>query len=127
MSELKLCGIIFCALSLIVVFKGFKGEYSLFIRIAITIGVTVATLVIIQPVLSYVEGLTRNLAINKYIPYLLKALGIAFIVQITADCCNDAGEGTLAERVCLFGKVQIVVISLPLIEALLSLANSTIK
>ncbi|MBQ7760706.1 MAG: hypothetical protein IJ400_01510 [Clostridia bacterium] len=127
MSELKLCGVIFCALSLIVVFKSFKAEYSLFIRIAMTIGVTIATLLIIQPVLSYVESLTSNLTINKYIPYLLKALGIAFIVQITADCCNDVGEGTLAERVCLFGKIQIVVISLPLIDALLSLTKDVIK
>lgn len=92
-----------------------------------TIGVTIATLLIIQPVLSYVESLTSNLTINKYIPYLLKALGIAFIVQITADCCNDVGEGTLAERVCLFGKIQIVVISLPLIDALLSLTKDVIK
>lgn len=126
MSELKVCGIVFCALSLIVVFKGLKGEYSLFIRLAITIGITILTLTIIQPILTYIENITSNHLINKYFPYLIKSVGIAFIVQITADCCNDIGEGALADGVSLFGKVQIVLISIPLITDLISLANKFI-
>lgn len=124
MSELKVCGIVFCALSLIIVFKGLKGEYSLFIRLAITIGITIFTLTLIQPILTYIENIaSNNPLIYKYFPYLIKSICIAFIVQITANCCNDVGEGTLADGVTLFGKVQIVLISIPLITDLISLAS----
>ena len=127
MTELKLCGIIFCALVLIIVFRGLKDEYSLFIRIAITIVITITVLALIQPILSYIDGITNNLIIYKYMPILFKALGITFAVQLTSDCCVDAGEGALAERVNLFGKLQIITISLPLFSNLISLVNNTLK
>ncbi|MBQ8545905.1 MAG: stage III sporulation AC/AD family protein [Clostridia bacterium] len=122
-----MCGIILCALVVCIVFKNLHAEYSLFIRIGITCFTTIATLAIFYPVLSFIEEISRNTAVYNYIPTLIKALGIAFAVQITADVCNDAQEGSLANRIILFGKAEILVLSLPLIKNLFSLCENLIK
>lgn len=127
MNDIKMCGIILCALVVCLVFKNLHAEYSLFIRIGITCFATVATLAVFYPVLSFVDEISKNTAVYNYIPTLIKALGIAFAVQITADVCNDAQETSLANRITLFGKAEILVLSLPLIKNLFALCENLIK
>ncbi|MBO5092689.1 MAG: stage III sporulation AC/AD family protein [Clostridia bacterium] len=123
MNEIKMCGIILCALVVCVVFKNIRNEYSLYIRLAITAITSFTSLALFYPILSYIERISKNTAVYTYIPILIKALGIAFCVQITADACKDAGEGTLAERINLFGQAEIILISLPLIKNLFELCE----
>lgn len=82
---------------------------------------------LLQPILSYIDEISKNTTVNKYIPILIKALGIGLIVQITSDVCKDAGENALGERICLFGKAEILVISLPLIKNLFALCEDLLK
>lgn len=127
MNEIKACGIVLCALIVCIVFKNIKSEYSLFIRLLITVSVFCISLSIFYPVLKYIEDISKGTAIYQFIPILFKALGIAFAVQITADICRDAQENSLAERICFFGKAEIIVISLPLIKNLFQLCETLIE
>ena len=127
MNEIKVCGIVLCALIICVVFKNLKSEYSLLIRILVTIGIFALSLSIFYPVLTYISEISRNTSISAYMPILFKALGIAFTVQTTADICKDTGETALAERICFFGKAEILVISLPLIKNLFELTEVLLK
>ena len=127
MSEIKACGIVLCSLVVCIVFKNLKSEYSLFIRILITTGIFGVSLGMIYPVLNYIEEISKNTAIYKYIPILFKALGISFAIQITSDICVDAQENSLSERICFFGKVEILVISLPLVKEVLALCENVLK
>ena len=58
---------------------------------------------------------------------LLKELGIGVVCQFTAELCKDAGEKTLAARVEFFAKVQIVLLSFPLLQELLALAREFVQ
>ena len=122
-----MCGIIICALVICIVFKNIKQEYSLFIRIIITVLVSVISFSILYPVLSFLEEISKNTPVYQYIPTLIKALAIAFSVQVTAEVCKDAQENTLAERISLFGKAEILVITLPLIKKLFELCENIIN
>lgn len=127
MNEIKVCGIVLCALVVCIVFKNMKAEYSLFVRILITISIFVLSLSVFLPVITFITEITRNSVVFQYIPILLKALSIAFVVQITADICADAGENSLSERISFFGKAEILVISLPLIKSLFKLTEELLK
>lgn len=127
MNGLKACGIILCAMIVCAIFKNLKSEYSLFVRLVITITVFCVSLGIFYPVILYIETISKNSSIYEYIPILFKALGIAFAVQVTADICRDAQENSLAERICFFGKAEILVISLPLIKKLFILCETLLK
>lgn len=126
MNEIKMCGLVLCALIICVVFKNLKSEYSLVIRIVITVGVSLASFIIIEPLLTFIDEISSNTAVNNYVPTLIKALGIALTVQITSDICRDAGESSLGERIELFGKVEILLISIPLIKNIFKLCESII-
>lgn len=124
MNEIKMCGIILCTLSICIVFKNLKQEYSFFVRIIVSFFVAISTLAIIQPILSFISEISRDTPLYSYVPTLIKALSIAFIVQITQDICNDAQEAGLGEKIALFGKVEILALSLPLIKNIFELCKN---
>ena len=126
MNGIQACGIVICALVICTTFKEIKNDYSLFVRLLITTGIFSVSLGIIYPVLTYIDEISKSTVIYEYIPILFKALGIAFSVQITADICRDANENSLAERICLFGKAEILVISLPLVKELFALCEKAL-
>ena len=123
MSEIKICGLILCVLVVSAFFKQLRSEYSLILRIFATILVTYLSITAISPLLDYINEITKDTAVNKYLPVLLKSLGISLVIHLTADICNDAGETSLAEKITLFGKMEILVLSLPLIKELFNLAQ----
>lgn len=127
MNELKACGLIICSLIICIIFKNLKNEYSLFIRIIITLSVFGIAISIFYPVLAYIEEITSNTQIYQFVPIILKALGIAFSVQITADICKDAQESSLAQGILFFGQAQILVISIPLIKNLFQICEGLLK
>lgn len=127
MNELKMCGLVLCALIVCIIFKNIKSEYSLLVRIAVTVMVSILSLALITPLFNFIDEISQNTVIYNYLPILIKALGIALLVQITADICTDAGEISLGERIELFGKVQILVISIPLIKNLFALCQGIIN
>lgn len=126
MNELKMCGLVLCALIVCIVFKNLKSEFSLLIRITITVGVSIISLALIEPLFSFIDEISKSTAVYGYLPTLVKALGIALAVQITSDICKDAGEGALSERIELFGKAQILLLSIPLIKNLFKLCEAII-
>ena len=123
MELIKVCGITVCILCICMIFKNLKDEYTLFIRLLITIGVSVASISIFYPILKYIEEISQGTSINTYIPTLVKALGISLIVQITSDICKDCEEAALGQRIELFGKAEILVLSIPLIKDLFTLCE----
>jgi len=123
MSDFKMCGLAICGVFLCMVFKNIKAEYSLFIRLMITVTATVFSFALFLPILSYIETITSGTAISQYIPTLIKILGIAVAVQITADVSKDAGEEAIANRITFFGKMQILVLTMPLIKNLFDMCK----
>ena len=126
MNELKMCGLVLCALIVCIVFKNLKSEFSLLIRISITVGFSIISLALIEPLFYFIYEISKSTAVYGYLPTLIKALGIALAVQITSDICKDAGEGALSERIELFGKAQILLLSIPLIKNLFKLCEAII-
>ena len=127
MSEFKLCGIVLCGVVLCSVFKSIRNEYSIFVRICITVLVTIISLALFLPVLSYIDEITKNTEIHNYVPTLIKILGIAIISELTADICIDANENGIANKVSLFAKAEILVLTLPLIKSLFDMCQGLLK
>jgi stage III sporulation protein AD len=49
---------------------------------------------------------------------LLRVLCVAVITHVAANVCRDCGEATLAGYAELGGKIEILLLSLPLIEGI---------
>jgi len=57
---------------------------------------------------------------DSYISQLLKIGGISLLMDFAAQTCRDAGEDGLALKVETAGRVMLIGLSLPVMEALLT-------
>ena len=56
---------------------------------------------------------------SSYITTLIKMLGITYLAEFSSGICKDAGYQTIAMQIEMFGKITILVLSLPILLALL--------
>jgi stage III sporulation protein AD len=119
---IQIVGLGIVATILIIVLKAQKPELA--VQISIVTGIIVFFLVAgkISTVIELLDSYTRKANIDMdYLTTLLKIIGIAYIAEFGAEVCKDAGEGAIASKIELAGKVIIIVIAVPIITSLLDL------
>ena len=124
---IKYCGIALCALAAILILKGMKSEFSGIVALAaavILFGVAAAEF---YPTLKMIKELISGTIFEGYMSTLVKALGITLAVQFSAELCRDAGESAIASKLELVGKAEILLLCLPLINELITLAAGFMK
>lgn len=122
MQIFQIVGIGIVATILILVIKKHSPEIA--IQVSILSGIVIFILVASK--LSAVIDLLRNYADKAnikpaYFTTVLKITGIAYIAEFGAEVCKDAGEGSIASKIELAGKITIIVLSVPIITSLLDL------
>ncbi|MCL6449723.1 MAG: stage III sporulation protein AD [Acetobacteraceae bacterium] len=56
-----------------------------------------------------------------YLGTVLRVIGVAYLTEFGAQVCRDAGEGAVAAKVELAGKVAILLLAAPVVVAVLDL------
>ncbi|MCD8219931.1 MAG: stage III sporulation AC/AD family protein, partial [Ruminococcus sp.] len=64
---------------------------------------------------------------GSYLAILWKALGVCYLTGIAGDLCRDCGETALAQMAELWGRLSLVLLSLPLLEALLETVTGVLS
>ena len=78
-------------------------------------------------IIDVIEIISAHIGISgEYISVIMKMIGIAYLAEFGAQVCKDAGEGAVAKKIELAGKVIIVSMSLPVLIALMNLLVSMI-
>lgn len=125
MDVIKIIGVAFVTSVASIVLRATKPELSF--------AVTVTGIIVI--LLFIVDSLQTTLAIfsnistvtgvdNGLLKILLKIVGVGYLTEFGAGILNDFGSSAVADKVILGGKLTIVVLSLPIIESLLTLIES---
>lgn len=127
MTDFKVCGIAICGVALCTIFKNMKNEYTLFIRLGISTIIMLFSFSLFLPIITYIEEISRNTIAYNYIPLLIKLLGLSIIIQLTIDVSKDAGEESIANKVALLGKLQILILTMPLISSLFMLCKEMLS
>ena len=58
---------------------------------------------------------------------LLKMIGITYVAEFSANLCKDAGYQAVAGQIEMFGKLSILVISMPVLLALLDTISQFLR
>ena len=127
MSIFSLSGIALLAAMLILMLKELRPAFVAPMRLAATLLLLGAALTLYAPVLSRIQSLFVQTGAQEYMDVVLRALGIALICELSALFCRDLGEQTLAQGVQLFGKMEILVLSLPLLDKVLEMAKELLQ
>jgi stage III sporulation protein AD len=74
----------------------------------------------IQRIVGMLERLAVNANLNMiYVETILKIIGIAYIAEFGAQITKDAGQGAIASKIELAGKVLILLMAIPIITAII--------
>jgi stage III sporulation protein AD len=123
MELIKLCGIAVCAVIFITIIKQLKPDLAVFTSVAACVLLYIAAVTLLQPVINFIDDTINGTLYGPYLPVLLKALGLGLAAQTVADICKDIGETAIASKVELLGKLEIMIISLPLIQNIIALSR----
>ena len=127
MTVLKLCMVALLIVTSTTVIREWKSDFLPLIRIGAIVLFGGLLIACAKPLLSLITGLGKSAGASQYMETVLKGLGIVILTQISADICRDSGEGTLATHIETVGKLELLLLSIPLIEEILATAQRLLE
>ena len=108
------------AVVLSTVLKRDNPQFALMVSIAAGAVILIKIMGYFFSVISQVYDIAYAGGIDEgYISIILKITGIAYLAQIGADICKDAGESAVGTKIEIAGKIFIAALSMPFVTALL--------
>ena len=102
-----------------------KQEYSMFISMAVCICIFIYIITKVEIVLEFIQKLEGLVAIDTaYIGLVIKMVGITYAAEFAVNVCKDAGFRAIAGQIETFAKMSILVVSLPVLLALIDTIGS---
>lgn len=127
MGILQVAGIGILSVMLILCVKELRGTLAPPVRLAGSLVLFGAAMLLYLPAVERIRALFSVAGAADYADVILRATGIALICELSASFCRDLGENTVANGILLFGKLEILVLSLPLVDAVLDIAKELLK
>ena len=114
-SMLGMCGVIMGFF-----LKGTRAEYTAFITMGIGIMILGLAVGKLEYLFQTLGNLQNSISVDQeYFYTLIKMVGITYIGQFSAGICKYAGHQATAAQIELFCKLSVMVLSIPILLALL--------
>lgn len=108
------------AVALAVQLKPLRQEYSVYLILAAGLVIGLLSISRLELILDTVRAIGSQIRVkNIYLGTLLKMVGITYIAEFASGICRDAGFSALGTQVEMFGKLSILAVSAPVLQALL--------
>lgn len=127
MSTVQICLFAVTGVTLAVLVRQWKSEFLPLLRLALAVVFAAAVIGMSVPLIAYIRTLTEHAGVSGYAEFLLKALGVTVLTQCCAELCRESGESGIANGVELAGKVELLLLALPLISEILSTARELLS
>lgn len=125
---IKIIGIGLSGAILSLIIKQYRPDIAVAVPILTAAAITLLCAPYISAVIEMFEQIADRSGISsQHLKIVIKIIGIAYICQFAADICRDVGEGSVAAKVELGGKVLIISLSVPIIYDLLGLAAKIVS
>ena len=101
-------------------FKQEKAEIAIYICLGLSLLIFLEIFGHLKLLVETLKEIGSYIQIDaSYITTLIKMLGITYLAEFSSGLCKDAGYQTIATQIEMFGKITILVLSLPILLALL--------
>jgi hypothetical protein len=114
-------GVALCALVCLVTVREVRREWEPYLLLGFALFFFFLTLPGVRESVTFAAALTDRAGDGASV--ILRALGIAWMTSAAGELCRASGEGALAGYVEGVGRVELLVLSLPLLRDLLALAG----
>lgn len=97
-----------------------KTDVAIYIGIGVSVIIFFGITGTLEVLIKTISEIKQFIAVDvTYIGTLLKMLGITYLAEFSSGICKDAGHNTIATQIEMFAKLSILVLSLPILFALL--------
>lgn len=123
----RVIGIALVALVFGIFFKQYNKTVALLLVLVSSLLVFWQSFSAVAEITDALKSITSRISeASSYIKIMFKVLGIALIAQLAADMCRDCGESALAGQTETAAKIAIIVVVLPLIQAVLKIVSGLV-
>lgn len=115
-------GVIFAIIILLV--KNTQKELGVLLSIACSVLLLASLLDVAVGAFSELEEIFAKTNIDTgVLKGVLKIVGTAYIAEFASEICEEAGSNAVATKVRMFGKVTVLIQTLPLISAFIKIVS----
>ncbi len=117
---MQIVGLGLIATFLILVLKEQKPVFSFLLATFVGVIIFLSLIGKIADVLHVLQNLANKARVNTFfLETVLKIIGIAYIAEFGAQVTRDAGQGSIASKIELAGKILILVMAIPVITVII--------
>jgi stage III sporulation protein AD len=117
---IQVVGVGIVATFLVLVIKETKPLFAFLLATFTGIVIFIALVGKIADVIRVIEQLAIQAKVdNLFFGTILKIIGIAYIAEFGAQVTRDAGQGSIAAKIELAGKLLIMVMAIPIITVII--------
>lgn len=126
-DSFKICaiGIIFTIICVLI--KNYRGEFLIPVRLASIVIIFGVVVILVFPIIKFLKSIMGEILPIEHVVIMFKVLAIAYMTQISSEICRECGETSIAFGIETVGKIEIVVLSLPLINTIISMSKEFLE
>ena len=125
---MKLVGVGLLGGMLSLTVKKDKPEFALMIALMTAVIISIEVISGIGDVISEIEQMVEISGINiAYLNVCIKAMGTAYVSQFASEILRDGGEGAIAGKVEMAGKITILILTLPVLSSFLKMCIEAVS
>lgn len=127
---LKIFGIVMLGAIIGVVLRKWNTDMALIFKATVGIVAAIACVILLGPLIERIKDMSDSAlgeAASKAVSVLLRVLCVALLSHICASVCRDCGEGTMAYFAELGGKIEILMLCLPLFSDVFDVAAELLE
>ncbi|MET1247807.1 MULTISPECIES: stage III sporulation protein AD [Sporolactobacillus] len=119
MDILQIVGLGLAVTFLALVLKEKNPVFALVVSLVAGVFILLMMVDQIRLVMDMLKSMAQNAHLNNvYVATILKIIGIAYISEFGAQIAKDAGQGSIAGKIELAGKLIILVMAIPILTAI---------
>ncbi|WP_174734241.1 stage III sporulation protein AD [Mesobacillus harenae] len=120
MEIFQIVGIALTSTFLALIVKEQKPNFAFLL--VVFVGCTIFLFLVdqIYLIIHMIEKIAVNAKVNLiYVETILKIIGIAYIAEFAAQITKDAGQGAIASKIELGGKILILAMAIPILTVMI--------
>lgn len=117
---IQIVGIALVSTFLALILKEQKPNFAFLLIVFVGCAIFLFLVDKIHSVIQMIENLAADAKVNlMYVETILKIIGIAYIAEFASQITKDAGQGTIASKIELAGKILILAMAIPILTVLI--------